>query len=187
MSKLGAFATELSMIKSDDVRTFTEEVLRKAPNYFWVVPASSTGKHHPPQDNGHGGLVRHSRAVVYFGTRFCMSYNIEGRRRDLILASCILHDIVKYGFTMGRWTTKTHGKDGADFIMNVWRQNEELLPKGDVLTIGKCVALHMGRWTEGGKTFPTDWEVDEQIVHLSDMMSAGKEVMLGFLQESLIG
>lgn len=47
---------ELDQIRDEQIMTFTRYVLEKAPTYFWTVPSSSSGKYHPPQSNGEGGL-----------------------------------------------------------------------------------------------------------------------------------
>lgn len=179
---------ELKQIEDAGIRDFTEQVLSVAPMYFWVVPSSSTGKYHCAQSNGTGGLVRHTRAVVYFAGILCRAYALEGRDKDIIVSACILHDVVKYGLTMQKFTTKIHDKDGANFILNTGKQSV-LIDKHTVNDIAQAVGHHMGRWTthERAKKFPEDYTTRELIVHLADMCSAGKEVNLEFLQENLIG
>ena len=58
-----------TMVLVPELKHITDQELLKAvanyfehvvPDYFWVMPASSTGKYHPDQDAGVGGLVRHS-------------------------------------------------------------------------------------------------------------------------------
>ena len=41
------FKNELKTITSDDIRDFAKVVLDDAPDYFFKVAASSTGKYHP--------------------------------------------------------------------------------------------------------------------------------------------
>lgn len=41
------FQNELKTIQSDDIRDFAKVVLDDAPDYFFKVAASSTGKYHP--------------------------------------------------------------------------------------------------------------------------------------------
>jgi 23S rRNA maturation-related 3'-5' exoribonuclease YhaM len=182
------FGRELGLIADDTLRNFTEYVLTKAPTYFWVVPSSSTGKYHSRQSNGDGGLVRHTKAVVYFSEILCRAYSVEGKDKDIVVASCVLHDVVKYGLVMEKYTTKTHDKEGANFILALGRPFEGL-DSEDLGRIVQNVGLHMGQWTkhERAKKFPEEYRVDELIVHLADMCSAGKEVNLEFLQENLIG
>lgn len=175
---------ELNMIVDAGIRQFTEYVLRQAPAYFWTVASSSTGKYHPPQSNGEGGLIRHTRAVVYFANKLCDVYSITGQEKDCVLSACLLHDIVKYGETKGQHTTKNHDYVGGLFTLRhgrVFGLEEETLK-----AIAGCIAWHMGRWTDMNgrkvkKEFPGDYTKGELITHLADVISAQKNVGLSHL------
>lgn len=41
------FTTELSYIKDDSLKKSLVEILKLLPDYWFSVPASSTGKYHP--------------------------------------------------------------------------------------------------------------------------------------------
>ena len=60
------FAKELETFKHDDIRKFAEVLIDNAPDYFFHVAASSTGKYHPKYALNDGGLMRHTKAVVRF-------------------------------------------------------------------------------------------------------------------------
>ena len=62
------FKTELYQIESVVLRKLLIRVLNVVPEYFWEIPASSTGKHHPIFALGKGGLVRHTKACVKIAT-----------------------------------------------------------------------------------------------------------------------
>ena len=51
------FEMELKLIANNEVRNLVVEVLRLAPRYFWEVPSSTSGRHHPPDENRPGGKV----------------------------------------------------------------------------------------------------------------------------------
>ena len=42
--KVAVFAEELAFIQDKDIRSFTEKCIERTPDYFYTVPASSTGK-----------------------------------------------------------------------------------------------------------------------------------------------
>lgn len=178
------FRSELQLIEDKSIRDFTEYALSKAPAYFWINPSSSSGKYHPPQSNGQGGLVRHTKAVVYFANKLCEVYSSVGQERDCIIAACILHDIVKYGTGLPH-TTKTHDAEGATFV----RQHARDFVFDPVLAenIACGVEWHMGKWTKrsDGKTrvFPERYLAIEKIVHLADVISAQNQVELIFLRD----
>jgi len=50
---------EIDKISSGSIKDFVVEALEHADPKLWVAPCSSTGKYHPPEDQGNGGLVRH--------------------------------------------------------------------------------------------------------------------------------
>ena len=66
MNRINLLQNELNMIKSDDIREFAKILINDAPEYFFHVPASSTGKYHPSYALGEGGLARHTKAVMRF-------------------------------------------------------------------------------------------------------------------------
>lgn len=186
------FATELDLIKNESIKEFTAKMLEVAPPYFEEVPSSSTGKYHPEQSLGHGGLLRHTQAVTYLGNELCRSEDITGDERDAIIASCLLHDIVKYGLLKGKHTTQDHDYIGAYFInAQAKKMNLEDTPMFKEILGG--VAWHMGIWSKrfNGqyiKKYPEEFSRVERIVHLADYISSRKELKFNFLEEpSFIG
>jgi len=57
------FEKELSQMTDSKAKEFTKQCLEKLPEYFFEVPASTTGKYHPEFSLGEGGLVRHTPMV----------------------------------------------------------------------------------------------------------------------------
>ena len=45
--RLSLFESELASIKNPEYRRFLEDVLAAADDYFFDMPASTTGKYHP--------------------------------------------------------------------------------------------------------------------------------------------
>ena len=62
---------EINMICNEDIKRLVRIVLDKAPEHFWTIPASSTGKYHPEYASGDGGLIRHTKAVVRVADHIC--------------------------------------------------------------------------------------------------------------------
>ena len=178
---------EIDMIKDFEIKTFTTMCLNRAPSYFWEVASSSTGKYHPAQSNGSGGLVRHTRAVVYFANKLCEVYGVEHEIRDCIISACILHDIVKYGEPKLPHTTKTHDFDGARFVEIIAK--EQSLSESKTFDIIEGIEWHMGRWTKRKdgltKSFPTEFSMVSEIVHLADVISSQKAISLNFLEDGV--
>lgn len=74
--KVSKFSKEISHIKNPDVKKLTKEVLKNADDWFFIEPASSSGKYHPEFALDPGGLVMHTKTVVYF---LCQLHLPEGR------------------------------------------------------------------------------------------------------------
>ena len=58
------FKKELNYINNSRIKKSLIIMINKLPDYFFEVPASSTGKYHPKFALGEGGLVRHTKVAV---------------------------------------------------------------------------------------------------------------------------
>ena len=58
------FKKELTYIKNNRYKENIKVLINLLPDYFFEIPASSTGKYHPYYATGKGGLVRHTKAAV---------------------------------------------------------------------------------------------------------------------------
>lgn len=64
-TKTNAFEKELLLIEDLTIRKLAREALSNADDWFFIEPASSSGKYHPDFARGASGLVLHTKAVVY--------------------------------------------------------------------------------------------------------------------------
>lgn len=160
---------EITLIEDEFVRTFTEAVLQKVPKYFWTLPASSTGKYHPPIERGPYGLVWHTKAVCKVG-KILLSSKPE-IDSSCALSAMILHDVGRYGLEEkhSSYSLNNHPDVAADLIKSLIDPNTDITHENYIRVdkIAQAVRSHMGRW---GKTLPQselDW-----IVHLADNVAA---------------
>jgi len=91
------FAEELKKIKNREIRSLAENFLACTPDYFTKAPASSTGKYHPEDERGEGGLVLHTKRTVKVVLHLCEAFGIVGVRKDLMIVAALLHDLYRYG------------------------------------------------------------------------------------------
>lgn len=150
--RLALFQRELSYIKDEKIKEFAENLLADADEYFFTVPASSSGKYHPDFARGEGGLVRHTKAVVYFTTDFCRSEfefkTINARQAQLLIVAAIAHDIKKQGDgSTGHTMMKEHPYLAAEYV-KAENEKYQLLSDEDVDYIYKAVRSHMGPWCD---------------------------------------
>lgn len=97
--KSETFRTELDTITNSNIRQFCIDMLEDAPDYFFTVPASSTGKYHPKFAQGEQGLIRHTKALVGIANDLLAleQFDFDNDTKDMIRVAGILHDAKKHG------------------------------------------------------------------------------------------
>ena len=106
--RLKMFANEIGDIYDKDLKELATELIANADDYFFTVPASSSGKYHPPFDLGCGGLVRHTRCVAFMAMSIAESQCMSTMDRDSLIVAAIAHDIKKQGNGNGNHTVFEH-------------------------------------------------------------------------------
>jgi hypothetical protein len=175
ISEREALVMEVGTIVDMDLRAFVFKALEKVPETFWEIPASSTGKHHPEQSNGPGGLVRHILAGLYFVRELCIPYSATQEEKDACVAAMILHDV-------GKAIAEPHDIVWATQLRWIAGKNDSWILQAAIAG----VRWHMGPWStgstmchndeKGDKVFPDHFSRIEQIVHLADYAASRKRV-----------
>ena len=175
-SKKTVLNVELSRIQNQNVRTSTEIILDMLPDYFYEIPASSSGKYHPSFSLGEGGLVRHVKVAMRileemfrdeaFGT-------YDDYKKDLIRMALILHDGFKSGVTYSGHTCSEHPVIMSEFILN---NKDKLSISGeDAQFVSSLILTHMGPWNKdkaGNIIMPVPKTREELLVHLCDYIAS---------------
>jgi len=173
--RLDFFKEELDFIYNKRVKEFTKLCLATAPNYiFDDCPASSTSKHHPLNELCHDGTILHTKKVARLAYSLSRALDIE-KRRDLLVAAAIIHDLVKRGWEEGHpWTKKDHPQLGAELVLRV-QQDTQLLEPDEYQIVYNCVFFHYGPWTMGSFVKPmSDYSLEELCVYLADYVASKK-------------
>lgn len=185
MTKSDCFEKEINWIKDRKIRMFTAYCISQLPDYFFRVPASSSGKYHPSYALGDGGLVRHTKAAVMIAHEL---FNLEmfqkqfsEEQQDLILASLFLHDGLKQGNNVGH-TIFEHPLSSANFIIKC--NSERLyLTRKQVRIIYDAIQSHMGQWNTSlqSKTIlPKPKNDIQKFVHMCDYLASRKFLEVNF-------
>ncbi len=185
MDRLKVFNTELSYIEDIEVRTFTEKALKRIPEYFFHVAASSTGKYHPSYALGSGGLARHTKALVEFAhTLLELEHNrikFNEQERSIIVAAGILHDSYKHGIVESKYTVAEHPRIAAEQILTFADNDEE---KIIAQLISSAILPHMGQWNTDYKTkseiLPKPKTDIEKFIHECDYLASRKFITVEF-------
>ncbi len=177
------FEKELELIVNDDIRKMVELTLEKVPEYFYKIPASTTGKYHPSYSLGEGGLYRHTQAAVKIAddiTRLhCMYFN--DTLHDCVIAALILHDTMKCGDPEEKYTRHDHPILAAKLFYATVSGKFSDMFDDTIRMITDAIASHMGQWNTNKHSvvvlaIPED-AFDVQVakmVHLCDYLASRK-------------
>lgn len=184
--ELKFFKDELLKIQDENIRRFATESLDSLPDYFWHVPASSTGKYHPNYALGDGGLIRHTKGAVKIALELFNNHTVQDftqQEKDIIICALLLHDGCKSGLNHSKHTITEHPLVVADYILN--NENINKLITKDVLNqIVSLIRCHMGEWNTDYKTkkevLPKPKSKMEKFVHMCDYLASRKCIEINF-------
>ena len=155
-------------IANDTLREWVEKKLDDVPKYFWEIPASTTGKYHPEYSQGKGGLVRHTRAVVFFVIELSRSWGLTEQELDIAIAAAILHDTWKCGKD-GKHTVYEHPEIAAEWA----REDSE---EGSVRwQVADLILTHMG--DHGWGKYPPKTRM-QWFLHTCDYLASRKQIIV---------
>lgn len=179
------FNNELELIKNDRLRRSCEVLLNELPDYFYEIPASSTGKYHPKFALGEGGLVRHTKVAVRIAHEIIKTQSIGNvftdDEKDLILISLMLHDGLKEGLIKEKYTRFDHPILAANFVND--KANLTELTSEEVKLISTNISSHMGEWNTSdysSVTLPLPKNKYQKMVHMCDLLASRKFINVEF-------
>ena len=180
------FENEISWIHSKSIQQFANYCIDNLPDYFFTVPASSSGKYHPSYALGDGGLVRHTKAAVAVAHEL---FNLEmfqkqfsDTEQDLILLSLILHDGKKQGGGNGKHTVFEHPLYAADFVKECNFECSKLTDEQEQI-VRNAISSHMGQWNTARNSrtvLPKPADKIQKFVHMCDYLASRKFLEVNF-------
>ena len=185
MNRLEIFKTELSYIKNPKIKEFTEKALNSLPEYFFSIPASSTGKYHPSYALGDGGLVRHTQAAVRIAVEMFRLevFKYTEDDKDVIISSLILHDGCKSGLNHSKYSVTEHPL----IITKMLKSDKKISKSIDQNTLNNItsnIESHMGQFNLDYKTkkevLPKPKNKIQHFVHWCDYLASRKCLEFNF-------
>ena len=178
MDKVEVFKKELNYIKNEKYRIVAKQLIELLPDYFFEIPASSTGKYHPQFAQGEGGLVRHTKVAV----RMCYD------EKDLMLVALIMHDGLKSGLIKEKYTRFDHPLLVAKLI----RENQDKinLTTGEINFLTQAIETHMGEWNKDFndiEVLPLPKNKYQRFVHMCDFLASKKFIEVLFENNEIVG
>jgi hypothetical protein len=165
----------LGLIKDDNIRNFTEQALNYADEEFWTYPSSLSGRYHPKENNGIGGLVRHTIKTIDIAKGLGEFMLYGNTSRDITIAGAMLHDIKKGGDDWFNYPA-IHGLLAYEWLKDLeYKGPIDELIKEDILN---CVRYHMRQFSEpkSEAVRAVNATDTEQIVQIADHISSRKEL-----------
>jgi hypothetical protein len=164
---------EVELINDTALRAETIDALRRStPDYFWEMPASTSGKYHNPFTRMGHGLHIHVKMTLTVYERIVDSWVQLGRiseyEADCGRAALLLHDVLKAGHT---YEDGDHSVENHDVLAATWLRHNTELPTEVI----DAVAAHNGPWMVGPEP---DSELS-LLVHTCDMVASDANVTAG--------
>lgn len=187
MSK-SIFDNILKTFENKDIKEYAKKCIETIPEYFYEVPASSTGKYHPDYAcTVPLGLAKHTVALVKFLNHMfgieSISNMFSSRERDLLRLAGIMHDSRKSGgqedYKKNKYTNFDHPLQAAEVVRHV-----EGLPESEIEYICHVIESHMGQWNTDkrnpGVVLPKPTDNAQIILHLADYLASRKDIEVKF-------
>ncbi len=179
------FIKELFYIKNSRIRESANILVNLLPEYFYHIPASSTGKYHPKYALGDGGLLRHTKVVVRIGYELLnndsIGHSFTSDEKDLLLLGMMLHDGLKSGLIQEKYTRYDHPLLAAQFIRD--NQAKTKLTDEEVKLLANAIESHMGQWNtdySGNEILPKPSNKYQRMVHMCDFLASKKFLEVEF-------
>lgn len=192
MKKVEKFRSEINYIKDTSIRKDLRKLISLLPDYFFEIPASSTGKYHPEFSLGDGGLVRHTKVAARIAYEL-LNNNITGmgysdRDKDLIIMAIILHD----GFNRGK-KRDVHTKFDHPLLVSefIFKNKSKLsLEVDDIRKVCSMIESHMGEYTVDPNTdrevLPRPRTMEQRFVHMCDYLASRKFLDVKFVDGEIV-
>lgn len=191
INKEAVFNREFTYIKTNNYRDDIKYLISQLPDYFFEIPASSTGKYHPKYTLGDRGLVRHTKGAVRIAYELLSNPTIGDkyttREKDLMIMSLIIHDGLKSGKEKSKYTKVEHPLLVCDFIKD--HMDNLSLEDDDIDFMCEVISSHMGPWNkdfDGNEVLPVPKTKYQNFVHMCDYLASRKALLFEFDQDDNI-
>lgn len=184
MEKQDYFAKEYDYIKDSKKREDLKYLVSNLPDYFFEIPASSTGKYHPAFASTEHGLVKHTKLAVRIAKELLDNpglNNFKDNEKDIIIMALVLHDGFKCGKIKEKYTRFDHPLLASSFIDE--HRDKLSLSDEEIDLIKRVISSHMGIWNRDFndlEVLPKPKDKYERFVHLCDYLSSKKFMNIQF-------
>ena len=163
----------VNSLENNNMRKFAILIIKELPDYWWDVPASSSGKYHPLYVCGIHGLFYHSYAVAQFSIWAMSLEQYQNKyssiERDAIKIVSFTHDGLKHGLEEKGHTVWEHPL----LMSERYQSYKGKIDVDDNIIdfMSDIVSSHMGQWNTNKKNsvvLPKPITEAQQLVHIFD-------------------
>lgn len=189
--KIKTFYKEINYINNPRYKENIKILIDLLPDYFFTVPASSTGKYHPSFALGDGGLVRHTKVAVRIAKELFNDESVSGaythNEKDLMMMALIMHDGLKSGLKKSQYTNFDHPL----LVSNYIKENKDKLTlnEKEVNFLCSVIESHMGPWNTNNYSnvvLPKPETRYQRFVHMCDYLASRKFLDVKFDKDNNI-
>lgn len=191
MNKIETFNKEYTYIKDKKYVDNLKIMIDLLPDYFFEVPAASTGKYHPEFAQGNGGLVRHTKFAVRIAHELYSDESVTGtfnqNEKDLMIFALVLHDGLKSGLIKEEYTKVDHPVLVANYIRD--NKDKLTLTDNEIEFICNVIESHMGPWNtdyKGNEVLPKPINKYQRFVHMCDFLASRKFLNTKFNNNDIV-
>ncbi len=191
MNKIDVFRAEIRYVKDARLMDNLKKMIELLPDYFFEIPASSTGKYHPSFALGEGGLVRHTKVAVRFAKELldneCIGNVFNSAEKDMIIMSLIMHDGCKSGLVKGEYTVANHPSIVTKLIKD--NASKLILEESEINLICGMIESHMGPYNndyKGNAILPLPANKYQKFVHMCDLLASKKFLDIKFSNNEIV-
>ena len=182
MNKIKYFNTEINYIKNETYKEDIKYLINLLPDYFFLIPASSTGKYHPKFASTKNGLLKHTKAAVRIAYDLFETVNsFTDDDKDLIIMALIMHDGLKKGLVEEEYTRFDHPLLVSKLIME--NISNLKMSTDDVRKMCQLIESHMGKWNTNKFSkviLPLPKNIQEKYVHRCDFLASRSYLSIKF-------
>jgi len=188
MNKIKYFSNEIEYVKNESKKRDLEYLINLLPDYFFTIPASSSGKYHPKFASTVSGLVKHTKVAVRIAyDLFETVNNFSDEDKDLIIMALVMHDGLKKGILEEKYTRFDHPLLVSKLIMENAKNLE--MDIDDVRKICMMIESHMGKWNTNKYSkveLPIPVNELQRFVHRCDYLASRNYLNVRFLKLDII-
>lgn len=176
---------EIKLISDSKLQRAARKLISNYSELLAIQPASTSGKYHPPDERGPGGLALHIRRMAHVLYKTAEHFGLTDKERDVLVFCALAHDISNLEIKdltdrkmlsdsdyFRKWHGSLSSQIATEYLINVGYNNED----ETLLIIQGILQSHMGYWSPGFRQ-PVNNKL-EIIFSMADYVTTRENVLI---------